>query len=228
MHLMKICFIILFSVVIGFGCNETHDPDGDGEHKKSIIGDKALQEKWNIVKSKLHSLNPEWSGQYELESRTTGDGAELKLDLSNKDIERENNVVGITHYPCNLKDISPLSNLTSLRKLVLAETKVQDISPLSKLKLEYLNLCGTNVQNLEPLRGMPLRRLYLSRTPVNDISALSNSQELNRLLVDNTKVESLSALKGIQLIFLDISGTPASKDPLPDDLEVKHLINRTK
>ncbi len=212
--LMLITFMMVFILV---GCEQD---------RISVSGDKNLNDKWQIVKSELHRLNPNWEGQYELETRITRDAMELKLDISNKEVSREDGVTTTQRHTANLSDISPLSKLKSLKKLVLAGTQVADITPLKNLKLAYLDISGTNVKDITPLRDMPLRKLYLSRTPVNDISVLSSLSELNRLLLDRTEVNSLMALKGKHLIFLDISGTPASNRPLPSDLEVKHLINK--
>ena len=46
----------------------------------------------------------------------------------------------------NIKNISPLVHLSSLKKLILDKTAVDNILPLSKLKeLKYLSVCYTKV-----------------------------------------------------------------------------------
>ena len=104
-----------------------------------------------------------------------------------------------------VQDLSQLKGL-QLRHLDLLQTKVRDIGPLQGMPLEFLNLNGTAVADLRPvagmrglktlclekapvtdispLRGMPLKELDLGYCmQLRDISALADSQDLERLIL---------------------------------------------
>ena len=62
-----------------------------------------------------------------------------------------------------------------LEQLYLINTRVSDVSPLSKMtNLEYLNLTSTRVSDVSPLSKLvKLEHLYLMNTGVSDVSPLS-------------------------------------------------------
>lgn len=79
-----------------------------------------------------------------------------------------------------VSDLSPLSDLTGLRALSLAQTKVSDISPLRRLThLRHLSIYRTDVSNLEPITGLhDLQTLTLSRTNVRDLRPIQMPSRL--------------------------------------------------
>lgn len=81
-------------------------------------------------------------------------------------------------------DASPLSGLTSLRRLFLDGTQIADVSPLSGLSsLERLTLSGTRVTNFSPLRN--LANLHYLRTPDGkSVGTASNTSKGRRLVAD--------------------------------------------
>ena len=64
----------------------------------------------------------------------------------------------------NLRDITPLRELTELEYLELFKNDIHDISPLAGLtQLRDLNICFNRVQDYEPLKGLyNLERLWLN------------------------------------------------------------------
>ncbi|MBY0456277.1 MAG: hypothetical protein K2V38_02960, partial [Gemmataceae bacterium] len=83
---------------------------------------------------------------------------------------------------------------------------IADLTPLRGLKLEQLDLVGTETANLTGLQGMPLRELNLHATPVADLSPLKGLP-LTYLNVHRTKVRDLSPLKGMPLTNLNVLET---------------------
>jgi Leucine-rich repeat (LRR) protein len=73
------------------------------------------------------------------------------------------------------------------------------------MPLEYLNLAYLPVSDLSHLKDMTtLRQLVLDETPVTDLSALKGLR-LKSLRMYHTKVSDLAPLKGLplQLLYLD-------------------------
>ena len=87
----------------------------------------------------------------------------------------------------NLKDISPLARLTSVRELYISKNDVSDLSPLGKMKnLEVLNANSCPIEDLSPLADLTrLRELHLMDTGVVDLSPLANLTHLEELHLDS-------------------------------------------
>jgi Leucine-rich repeat (LRR) protein/ferredoxin len=138
----------------------------------------------------------------------------LGLDLSNNDIE---SLAVLAPLTClrklflsqnPLRDIEPLSELTSLQALDVRSCPVDSLAPLSALTaLTELNLAGTNAEDLRPLASLErLDRLDVSRTPVTDLAPLRHLSSLSQLAVANTRITSIGSLGDLpRLEILDIS-----------------------
>lgn len=84
------------------------------------------------------------------------------------------------------------------RAAELADSAVNDLSPLEGLPLEALDLKGTNVSDLSPLKGMPLTKLFLEETNVTDLTPLAGMR-LEELYLSKTPVVDLSPLMGMRI-----------------------------
>jgi len=89
-----------------------------------------------------------------------------------------------------VKDLSPLTGLTNLKKLWLGNTQVSDLSPLKGLtNLVFLYLSDTEVRDLSPLEDLTiLNILFLSETQVTDLSPLEGLRNLEYLNLEGTPV----------------------------------------
>ena len=121
-----------------------------------------------------------------------------------------------------VKDLSPLSGMSSLRRLKMARTRVADLSPLAGLPLVHLALESTPVTDLRPLKGMPLEELFISSTHVTSLSALTEAplkwleahrvplldfaaltgRPLQRLCLLSARVRDLGFVRGMPLKIL--------------------------
>lgn len=102
-------------------------------------------------------------------------------------------------------DVSPVSQLP-LNALDLKDNPVSDLAPLRSMALNKLALENTKVTDLAPLKGMPLAELYLNNTPVRDISPLKGLP-LKMLNLYGTSVEDITPLEGMPLESLWLNGT---------------------
>ena len=95
-----------------------------------------------------------------------------------------------------VKDISPLSGLTKLERLILGDNQVTDISPLlSLINLDYLWLYESQISDLSPLSSLTqLTELNLSFNQISDLSLLSSLTQLTELNLSFNQISDLSAL----------------------------------
>ncbi len=96
----------------------------------------------------------------------------------------------------NLRDITPLRELTELEYLELFKNDIRDISPLAGLtNLRDLNICFNRVQDYEPLKGLyNLERLWLfnSNNYSDDMPVPYNIVAGLRQALPNCQVDAVS------------------------------------
>lgn len=105
-------------------------------------------------------------------------------------------------------ELSDLQYCTNLRTLVLDNQGLEDVSALQGLPLERLSLRGnriTDLSGIETSSGLTI--LLISANPLSDISVLKDFQELRRLDISDTNVQSMDALAGKNLNGLNCSYT---------------------
>jgi hypothetical protein len=96
----------------------------------------------------------------------------------------------------SLTEIGPLSKLSSLKKVSIANSPVTDLMPLRNLnQLEELDISGTQVASLEPLRySNHIRSLKIKKTPVISLNVLSGLTAIEILDFTGTGIDSLQPL----------------------------------
>lgn len=113
-----------------------------------------------------------------------------------------------------LERIPPeVADLATLQSLVLSNTRVSDLSPLTALSnLGHIMLDGSIVCDLAPLASTKeLYRLWLQNTQVADLAPLAALNYLYELRLDNTQVRELSPLAELQhLHYLSLQRTQIS------------------
>ncbi len=106
----------------------------------------------------------------------------------------------------SVKDLSPLSGMTSLRSLDLVQTKVSELTPLAGIPLVHLDVEQTFVTDLGPLEGMPLEWLDLTYTRVTSLSALTG-MSLKTFVANSVPVLDFTPLAGQPLEALSLQRT---------------------
>lgn len=112
-------------------------------------------------------------------------------------------------------DVSSLDgvpNMYYLRTLSLTSQSIADLSPLSGMKLENINLCDNFVGNLLPLKDMvTLKILDLCQNPLRDLTPISRLLSLEYLDISQTQVTDLkpladlTKLQTLNLCYCDVS-----------------------
>lgn len=99
-----------------------------------------------------------------------------------------------------LMDISPLGNLSNLKYLGISTLKeLTDISPLSKLtKLEYLDAMDNKIKDVSPLSTLPnIKTLRLTFNEIEDISSLNKLSSLTNLQLGSNKIKDVRPLSNM-------------------------------
>lgn len=126
-----------------------------------------------------------------------------------------------------LVDLSPLSDLRSLKELRIWNTPVSDLSPLATLKsFEAIEIFDAPIKDLSPLKGLTrLKELQVLIAPVSDLSPLSELKNLEYLDLYDTNISDLTPLRGLKnLKKLDLNATKVRDlSPLAELTNLKHL-----
>ncbi len=95
--------------------------------------------------------------------------------------------------------LSPLSGLTGLRRLRLAENRISDVSSLAGLiGLNRLDLNKNQIVDISPLLGLTgLTELYLHANRISDVSPLAGLINLEWLDLRVNQIVDISALDGL-------------------------------
>lgn len=121
----------------------------------------------------------------------------------------------------NVSDISPLSNLTSLKGLVLwGDKRIEDISPLASLtNLEAVELKNNFIGDLTPLAGLSkLNYVDVSNNIIVDVSPLAGLSNLKELYVSENLISDYTPLSGISSNLEKRDFEPVAK-PQPIDFK---------
>ncbi len=102
-------------------------------------------------------------------------------------------------WSCEIEDISPLSDLTSLKFLFLYGNQIVDLSPLSGLtELDELLLGNNSIVDVTPLAGLDnLTHLHLHNNELEDLSPLSGLKGLEGLNLRETGISDVSPISGL-------------------------------
>ena len=106
-------------------------------------------------------------------------------------------------------DLSPLSNLTELKVLLISRSRISDITPLANLtQLHGLILVENGIRDITLLAGLVnLGFLTLRENPIADLSPLANLTQLKELHIGAGRITDITPLANLaNLVMLNLSG----------------------
>jgi len=122
-----------------------------------------------------------------------------------------------------ISDISPLVELTSLRRLSLGNNQINDASPLAGLtNLESLLLYRNEIDDISSLVGLTnLTRLQLGYNNISNISSLSGMANMRILRLSHNNISDISPLADMaNLIELQLAANQIG--------DISPLVNMTE
>ena len=151
-----------------------------------IYDTQALQQWWD-------NLPIYWKAIFSKQSNLEG----------NPTTEQLHEVINMTELNISdneyIQDLIPVSRLTNLINLNIANTEITHLGPLYGMtNLENLNLDNTFIEDLSPLSEMSnLKVLSLNNTPVKTLENLINDEHLNVVWASNTSInqQNVNVLK---------------------------------
>jgi len=99
--------------------------------------------------------------------------------------------------------------------------KVDDLTPLTGMPLEWLSIAATAVADLRPLRGMPLAQLNCDSTPITSLAPLSETRLKKLNVASCKKLRSLSGIEGLRLEELILCDTKFAQPKIAEMLKKK-------
>lgn len=134
-----------------------------------------------------------------------------KLNLRGYWISSLTELAGLTPVDLDIsytqiRDISGLARMKSLRRLSIAGLPVSDLAPIAVVVLDALDVSETAVREFSAIKGMRLRELRADRTGIVDLGPLKG-MPLEILSIEQTDVSDLSPLAGMPLEYLNVDMT---------------------
>ena len=151
-------------------------------------------------------------------------GLEFATGLTRLDLGEE----WVNHRRVNsnaISNLSPLSGLTKLTSLDLADNAILNVAVLSNLtNLTSLNLNNNSILDITSLSGLTnLTWLNLADNVISDVAALSNLTNLTSLYLSDNSISDVSALSGLtNLEWLNLGNNSIS-----DVAALSNLTNLT-
>ena len=125
-------------------------------------------------------------------------------------------------------DISPLSNLTKLKVLLLRHSRISDLTPLAKLtQLNGLILSENGIRDITPLAGLVnLGFLTLIENPIVDLSPLANLTRLKELRISAGRITDITPLAHLtNLVTLNLASNQiVDIGPLAGLIQLEKLV----
>ncbi|RKU12105.1 hypothetical protein C6501_11375 [Candidatus Poribacteria bacterium] len=125
----------------------------------------------------------------------------------------------LTFYACGIQDISSLAGLTDLITLDISNNSVTDLSPIAGLiNLENLGVRHSGISDITPLAALTkLKNLDFRANNISDVSPLAGLVNLEFLNLYGNSISDISPLEGLSVFPMNTwwVGNPGSAYPGP-------------
>ena len=118
-------------------------------------------------------------------------------------------------YGNQIRDLTPLADLTQLTLLSLYDNEITDLTPLAGLtNLTELQLYGNQIKDLTSLAELKnLEKLFLSKNQIFDVTPLKGLTKLEELNLGKNQIIAISPLASLtNLTELSLEGNITTKD----------------
>ena len=161
----------------GIGVTEASDFSKSNPFTLVIYDTKALRNWWDELPMYWKAV---FSKQIRLDANPTTEQLHEIINLQELDLS------GNTF----LQNLMPVSRMTNLRSLNIANTEIGFLQPIQNLaNLESLNIAHTYINSIEPLKEMSnLKHLNISNTPITDLMPLANDNSIQVIVADSTGI----------------------------------------
>ncbi|WP_404459812.1 leucine-rich repeat domain-containing protein [Sutcliffiella horikoshii] len=173
------------------------EDEGEGEGEPVAFEDANLEE---AIRNNIQIYNRQiTSGDLEKAEYLNISGYDI---TSLEGLQFATNLKALNADHNNIKDVSPLADLTQMTDLVLWNNQITDISSLEKLtNLTFLDLDTNNVSDISALENMEqLEILWLKDNPVTDISLLLQLPSLTDLYLEGINVDFSEGTEGYEIV----------------------------
>lgn len=171
----------------GYGANDNiHFLDALFNIELPVLHPQFIFQSENNVKDWYDSLDENWRNIVGPSERADKFIREKRLYLGGNEI----------------KDLTGLERMNSLKKLYLVKNPVQDLTPILHLQhLQEMNIKNTRINNLSALVEIAsLKKLDISHTSIQDFSLLPQFKKLESLTVHISNREQLYAISKVDTL----------------------------
>ncbi len=106
----------------------------------------------------------------------------------------------------SISDISLLAHMPNLYELILCQQMIMDITPLKGLPITRLVLADNKIKDLSPIGELPeLTELYIGNNPAADMEPVGKCTKLRLLNMDRMAIKNLNFLSKLSLDNLSVS-----------------------
>lgn len=106
----------------------------------------------------------------------------------------------------SISDISLLAYMPNLYELILCQQMITDITPLKGLPITRLVLADNKIKDLSPIGELPeLTELYIGNNPAADMEPVGKCTKLRLLNMDRMAIKNLDFLSKLSLDNLSVS-----------------------
>ena len=122
---------------------------------------------------------------------------------------KENDETELYLYGNQIRDLTPLADLTQLTMLSLYDNDIIDVTPLAGLtNLTELQIYSNQIKDISSLAKLKnLEKLFLSKNKIIDISPLASLTKLEELNLGQNRIVAITPLAGLtNLTELNLEG----------------------
>ncbi len=221
----RVCLYLAFAGLIA-ATHVTPARSEEPQKPASVIADPGLEAAVRAeVYEKRHNAEPITVEDLKNISRVIGRGKKIK-DLSG--LEHCAALMSIDLTDNEISNLAPLSKLTRLQSVMLANNQIADLGALKELTaMQLLDLSGNKVTDLAALSGMKnLRTLYVARNQLTSLQPIAELSKIWSLDASANQLTDLAPVSGLAwLTTLDVRQNQIkSLEPLAPLRELKYLL----